>query len=135
MTRKRRWTAVPQMIWPRLGRFGADFALRHDHLVVDRRQRAFGDLRLGDLPVPLRVTATDAATGEGVVLRQGRLVDVLRASASARLATASGAEGSCWRNCRAVPIKTGTSTFGSGVMTSLGASFTMGISASTHGKG
>jgi hypothetical protein len=30
VTRKRRWKAVPQMLWPQLGRFDADFSLRDD---------------------------------------------------------------------------------------------------------
>ena len=41
---------------------------------------AFGEVRLEDLPTPLRVTATDAANGRMVVLRCGRLVDAIRAS-------------------------------------------------------
>lgn len=77
---QRRWRAVPQMLWPRLGRFDADFALRHDHRVMQRLNQAFGDLQLEALPLPLRVAATDAATGQRVVLRHGSLVQALRAS-------------------------------------------------------
>ena len=80
VTRRRRWRAIPQMIWPRLGRFDADFALRDDSLVMQRLEQAFGDLRIEGLPLPLRVTTTDAATGERVVLRSGSLVQALRAS-------------------------------------------------------
>ncbi len=80
VTKKRRWRAWPQMIWPRLGRFDADFALRDDGLVLQRLQQAFGDLRIEDLPLALRVTTTDAATGQRVVLRRGSLVQALRAS-------------------------------------------------------
>jgi NTE family protein len=77
---QRRWRAIPQMLWPRLGRFDADFALRDDRLVMQRLQQAFGNLQIEDLPLPLRVTTTDAATGERVVLRSGSLVQALRAS-------------------------------------------------------
>ena len=80
VTKKRRWRAWPQMIWPRLGRFDADFALRDDGLVLQRLQQAFGDVRIEDLPLALRVTTTDAATGQRVVLRSGSLVQALRAS-------------------------------------------------------
>jgi NTE family protein len=80
VTRKRRWRAVPQMLWPRLGRFDADFALRDDALVMQRLEQAFGDVRIEDLRLPLRVTTTDAGTGQRVVLREGSLVQALRAS-------------------------------------------------------
>jgi NTE family protein len=80
VTRKRRWLAVPQMLWPRLTRFDADFALRDDSPVMQRLEKAFGDVHIEDLRIALRVTATDAASGERVVLRQGSLVQALRAS-------------------------------------------------------
>lgn len=80
ITRKRRWRAIPQMLWPRLGRFDADFALRDDKPVLERLDQAFGDARLEDLRIPLRVTATDAATGSAVVLRSGSVVEALRAA-------------------------------------------------------
>ncbi len=80
ITQTQRWRAIPQMVWPRWGRFDADFSLRDDRLILSRMQAAFGDLRLEDLPVPLRVSATDAASGAAVVIRRGRVVDALRAS-------------------------------------------------------
>ena len=80
ITRKRRWRAIPQMLWPRLCGFGADFALRDDRPVLQRLEQAFGDVRLEDLRVPLRVTTTDAATGATVVLSRGSLVEALRAA-------------------------------------------------------
>ena len=67
ITRQRRWRALPQMLWPQLCRFDADFALRDDRQVMQRLEQAFGNLRLEDLRVPLRVTATDAATGDALV--------------------------------------------------------------------
>ncbi len=80
VTSQRRWCALPQMLWPRLARFDADFAMRHDHRVLQRLRQAFGDLQLEQLPLPLRVATTDAATGERVVLCRGSLVQALRAS-------------------------------------------------------
>ena len=80
ITRTRRWRAIPQMVWPRLGRFDADFALRDDHLVMQRLEQAFGDMHIDALRLALRVTATDAQTGQRVVLSRGKLVQALRAS-------------------------------------------------------
>jgi NTE family protein len=80
VTKRRHWRAIPQMLWQRLGRFDADFALRDDRLVMQRLQQAFGDVRIETLPLALRVTTTDAGTGERVVLRSGSLVQALRAS-------------------------------------------------------
>ena len=80
ITRQRRWRALPQMLWPQLCRFTADFALRDDRRVMQRLEQAFGDLRLEDLRVPLRVTTTDAATGDAVVLSHGSVVEALRAA-------------------------------------------------------
>ncbi len=49
LTRKRRWKAIPQMLWPRLGRFDADFSLRDDGPVMQRLEQAFGDVRIENL--------------------------------------------------------------------------------------
>ena len=80
ITRKRRWRAIPQMLWPRLCGFDADFALRDDRPVLARLDQAFGDVRLEDLRIPLRVTAVDVATGTLVVLKRGSVVEALRAA-------------------------------------------------------
>ncbi len=80
LTRRHRWRAIPQMLWPRLARFHADFALRDDRLIQRRLHMAFGDQHLDALGLPLRVTATDAVTGTSTVIRQGLLTDALRAS-------------------------------------------------------
>jgi NTE family protein len=80
VTRKRRLLAVAQMLFPKIGRFDADFAMRDDGLILQRLERAFGNACMEDLPLPLRVAATDAATGNPVVLQKGSLVAALRAS-------------------------------------------------------
>jgi NTE family protein len=80
VTRKRRWRAIPQMLFPQTGGFDADFALRDDEPVLQRLQQAFGNVNIEDLRLPLRVTTTDASTGQRVVLRRGPLVQALRAS-------------------------------------------------------
>lgn len=80
LTQQRRWRAYAQMLMPGLAGFGPDFALRDDRLIARRIQQAFGDTLLEQLPTPLRVATTEAATGRAVMLVQGRLVDALRAS-------------------------------------------------------
>lgn len=80
ITRVPRRGALAQMALPQVTGFGPDFALRCDRLVMQRLAMAFGELTLQALPTALRVTATDADTGEGVTLTQGRVVDALRAS-------------------------------------------------------
>jgi NTE family protein len=80
ITRTPQRLAVAKMVLPRIGGFDPDFALRDDRLVLDRLRQAFGQQTLESLPLPLRVTATDADTGETVELREGRVVDALRAS-------------------------------------------------------
>jgi len=80
LTEQKRWTAYLELIAPRLMRFDARFSLRDARLIRDRVERAFGDSRLQDLPIPLRVVATEAATGNSVVLTQGRVADAVRAS-------------------------------------------------------
>lgn len=80
LTQQRRWRAYLQVVAPRLAGFGEGFALRDDRLISERLYHAFGDTRLEQLPTPLRVAATEAATGAPVLLTRGPLVDVLRAS-------------------------------------------------------
>lgn len=42
----------------------------------------FGDLRVEELPIPFAAVATDLDTGEAVVIREGPLVEAVRASTS-----------------------------------------------------
>lgn len=80
LTEQRRWKAYAQLVAPRLAGFDAGFAMRDDQLIAERIRRAFGARRLEDLPIALRVVATEAATGRPVVLERGRVSDALRAS-------------------------------------------------------
>lgn len=80
LTQQRRWRALAQLIAPRWTGFGADFALRDNRLIAQRLDSAFGGLQLERLALPLRVVATEAATGQRVVLTQGPVVDALLAS-------------------------------------------------------
>ena len=80
LTTQRRWRAYAQLLAPRLAGFSADFALRDSSLIAQRIEQAFGDVRIEELPIPLRVTATDAVTGRPVVIDRGPLAPALRAS-------------------------------------------------------
>ncbi|MBL8342544.1 MAG: patatin-like phospholipase family protein [Rubrivivax sp.] len=80
LTQQHRWRAYAQLLAPRWFGFDAGFALRDDRGIEQRIRRAFGEQRLEDLPTPLRVVATEARSGERVVLRHGALVQALRAS-------------------------------------------------------
>ena len=80
VTRQRRLGAIVKMLMPKLCGFDEEFGLRDDSLVMQRLQQAFGDSLIENLSIALQVVATDAATGKCVSLRQGSLVQALRAS-------------------------------------------------------
>lgn len=80
LTRRRNWRAYAQLLLPKLAGFNADFSLRNSGPIAVRVAEAFGNMQVEDLPVPLRVVATSAATGHRVVLQRGPLVDALCAS-------------------------------------------------------
>ncbi|MFT3717502.1 patatin-like phospholipase family protein [Pseudorhodoferax sp.] len=80
LTRQKRWRALAQLLAPRWAGFDADFSLRDNRRIAERLNSAFGGLRLEQLATPLRVVATEAATGQRVVLSEGPLTDALLAS-------------------------------------------------------
>lgn len=72
--------AIGTMAPSRTSRFGETFGLRDDRLIRERLRDAFGERRIEDLPIPLAINATDALSGEAVLLASGSLCDALRAS-------------------------------------------------------
>ncbi len=80
ITEKKRWRAWFEIIAPRVCGFSPDFSLRDAALIRARVERAFGTARIEELPIALRIVATDAARGESVALTHGRLSDAVRAS-------------------------------------------------------
>jgi NTE family protein len=80
LTQKKRWHAYAQLLAPRLARFDHRFSLRSEKPIVQRLEAAFGDLRLEDLRLPLRVAATVAASGAPVVISRGSVVRAVQAS-------------------------------------------------------
>jgi NTE family protein len=80
LTSRHRMRSWVELGVPGLAGFDERFALRDDRLILERMQRAFGDIHLEELATPLAVVATCAASGSRVVIRRGRLVDALRAT-------------------------------------------------------
>jgi NTE family protein len=80
LTQHCRGPSYAQLVTLKLFGFGAGFALRDDRRIAQRIQRAFADWRLEELPTPLRVVATDARSGQRVVLRHGPSARAVRAS-------------------------------------------------------
>ena len=80
LTQQKRWRALFELAAPRIMGFDAGFSLRDAGLIRARVHRAFGDVCLEDLSVPLRVVTTDSATGESVVLSNGSVADAVCAS-------------------------------------------------------
>jgi NTE family protein len=73
MTQQTRWRHTARPTWPRSGL--VSFAPLERTLI-----RAIGDLTFADLEIPFAAVTTDMATGEQVVLREGRVAPAVRAS-------------------------------------------------------
>ncbi|MGL4575406.1 MAG: patatin-like phospholipase family protein [Burkholderiaceae bacterium] len=80
LTQQRKWLSYAQIVAPKLARFGPSFSLRDDRLIRSALEQGFGERRIEDLPIALRITATSAQDGRPVVLTRGRVVDAVRAS-------------------------------------------------------
>lgn len=65
---------------PRLFGFDGSFGMIHGNGVLRALEGGFGDQRLEDAVTPLHIVATDAGSGEPVILSRGRIVDAVRAS-------------------------------------------------------
>ena len=80
LTKVTRWSALPSILLSKFGWFKDDFSFMDDRKIIQQLHKAFREMNIEDLPIPMRITATRAATGQSVVLEKGRLVDALRAS-------------------------------------------------------
>jgi NTE family protein len=80
--RKSAWLQLARSTLPGRGNpaFADQFAFRSDEKINQRLFQAFGTVNIEDLPIEFRVRATDALTGEPVLINSGRLTDALRAS-------------------------------------------------------
>ena len=72
--------ALARAALPRLLGFDGAFGLVDDRPLMAALRKPFGDRRIEDAAVPLRVVATDFETGERVVLGRGPVLDAVRAS-------------------------------------------------------
>jgi NTE family protein len=70
-----RWRDIAQLVWPRQG--FVSFAKMEAYLTG-----LLGDLTFADLDLPYAAVTADLATGEQVVLKEGRLAPAVRASCS-----------------------------------------------------
>ena len=76
--RKFEWSDVLRMfdpVWPRSGLISGTRALEHLTDVI-------GDWRIEDLAIPFAAVSIDLMTGEEILIREGRLMDAIRASIS-----------------------------------------------------
>ncbi|HVS02391.1 MAG TPA: patatin-like phospholipase family protein [Thermoanaerobaculia bacterium] len=80
LTKKRNKRAARQAAIPRLFGFDPAFGLIDDERILQRLREGFGDATFAACEIPLAILATDFRTGEKVILRQGSLVDAIRAS-------------------------------------------------------
>lgn len=80
VTQKRHWPSLARAAFPALFKFDERFGLVDDGYLRGALNAVFGELTFADVQTPLHVVATDFASGEAVVLSDGRLADALRAS-------------------------------------------------------
>jgi NTE family protein len=70
-----RWRDIARPVWPRQGFFS--FERLEQYLI-----RLLGDLSFAELDLPYAAVAVDLATGQQVILKEGRLAPAVRASCS-----------------------------------------------------
>ena len=80
LTDKKRWRGYLELVLPRWAGFGAHFAMRDARAIRAAYEDGFQGQTFDTLPTPLRVVATDAASGQRHVITQGRLADAVMAS-------------------------------------------------------
>jgi NTE family protein len=76
------WSDVLRLfdpVWPRSGLISGSRAL-------ERLSGVLGDWQIEDLTIPFAAVAVDLITGEEVLIREGRVMDAIRASISLRSA-------------------------------------------------
>lgn len=77
---KVRYSAMLRMLLPRLFPIDETFGLLDDRPLLSALQEVLGDHTFANVKRPLYLAATDAYTGERVLVSEGRLVDAVRAS-------------------------------------------------------
>jgi NTE family protein len=80
ITQQRNWRALASVILPGVFKFDQRFSLMSDAPMLRSFQSVFAEKTFAETKTPLYVMTTDFETGESVVLREGKIVDALRAS-------------------------------------------------------
>jgi NTE family protein len=80
VTLRRDWGSMLGALMPGLLRFDGRFGLVHDAPLMEALDPPFGGKQFADAKIPLHVVATALDNGEKVVLRDGSVLDAVRAS-------------------------------------------------------
>jgi NTE family protein len=96
ITSKRDRMALLRAAFPRLFGFDERWGMKHDGPVLARLRETYGERTFADAKIPLYITATDFHNGEQVVMRDGSLVDAIRASIAIPFAFAPHRVGERW---------------------------------------
>lgn len=80
ITRKRDLHSILKAFMPRLFGFDGRFGMIHDEPLLRALTTSYGDQRVEDTRIPLRIVATDMHNGERVTISQGLVRDAVRAS-------------------------------------------------------
>lgn len=80
LSKRRNRGAIFDLFFPKARGFKGEFGLVDDTIILKQIRRAFGGATFADAKTPLFITATDFLTGEQVILKDGSLVDAIRAS-------------------------------------------------------
>lgn len=80
LTTKRDTRSLLSAVFPKAFSFDGAFGMVDDAPMLRALRDIWGDATFEDAAVPLQIVATDFETGERVVLREGSVVDAVRAS-------------------------------------------------------
>ncbi|MBM4428605.1 MAG: hypothetical protein FJ031_15405, partial [Chloroflexi bacterium] len=80
VTVEKNWRALLSVVFPKLFKFGHEFGMVSDRLMLKNLRQVFGEKTFADAKIPLTIMTTDFYTGEQVPLSSGSIVDAIRAS-------------------------------------------------------
>lgn len=80
ITQQRNWRALASVILPSVFKFDRGFSMMSDAPMLRSFRAVFGEKTFADARTPLYIMTTDFETGESLVLREGKIVEALRAS-------------------------------------------------------
>jgi len=80
VTKRRDYASMLGAFLPKLFKFRGHFAMVHGDPLLEALRKGFGDRTFADTVLPLRVVATELATGQQATLEDGAIIDAVRAS-------------------------------------------------------